>query len=451
MLSATATNVASGQSTYTQNFTYNAIGNITSSPVGSYTYTGTGYANPHAATSINSVTNTYDNDGNVLTDGTLTNTWSYKDQLSTSTNGTFTRTYLYDESGNRVSSSDGTTTTVYPNKFYNYDGTKKTKSIYAGDQLVATVETVGAVVTPYYDHIDQLNSVVAVSNSSGGLSETLDYYPYGSQRINSGSYNSQRRALGQMYDTDTMLNYYQARYQNGVQGRFISQDSMFWSLPDSYLFDPQQQNSYLYGRGNPITNSDPSGNASIIGAVKSFFKSLFGKSSNGVSSSSATMQKPTSTSVTMVNYSGSNFTGKPVQANPNFINGLKEVNRIAQNNNVMVNVTSSGVRSPFVKVGGAIVQQSDRSNHYTGSAIDMNVISGETGKNCNSTCLGGKQIPNDVSGFIKDVSSSQTLRWGGEWAGKNYDPVHIDNGFNVNNFNGWKQDYQLIHGIPYKE
>lgn len=66
MTQAVATNVASGQSTYTQNFTYNAIGNITAGPVGSYTYAGTGYANPHAATSINSVTNTYDNAGSFV-------------------------------------------------------------------------------------------------------------------------------------------------------------------------------------------------------------------------------------------------------------------------------------------------------------------------------------------------------------------------------------------------
>lgn len=65
MLTATATSVASGQSTYTHTYAYNAIGDITSGPVGSYVYggsSGSNWANPHAATSINSVTNTYDKD-----------------------------------------------------------------------------------------------------------------------------------------------------------------------------------------------------------------------------------------------------------------------------------------------------------------------------------------------------------------------------------------------------
>src|SRR3989344_5528030 len=109
----------------------------------------------------------YDNNGNLTNDGTLTNTWNYKNQLVETTNGTFTHDYLYDESGNRVSSSDGTTTTVYPNKYYNYDGTKKTKSIYAGDQLVATTETASSIVTPYYVHTDHLGGTNVVSDSTG--------------------------------------------------------------------------------------------------------------------------------------------------------------------------------------------------------------------------------------------------------------------------------------------
>jgi RHS repeat-associated protein len=265
MTQAVATNVASGQSTYTQNFTYNAIGNIITGPVGSYTYagnSGTNYANPHAATSINSVTNTYDHDGNVLTDGTLTNTWNYKDQLTETTNGTFTRDYKYDEGGNRVSSTDGTTTTVYLNKYYNNDGTRKTKSIYAGDQLFATIETVDTVVTPYYDHADYLNSVAVVSDSNGSSVQILDYMPYGSQRINSGSKNLDRQYLSQIYDSDSSLNYLRARFYQSLTGRFISEDPMFWQLPKELLLDPQQQNSYSYGRDNPISVSDPSGKVS---------------------------------------------------------------------------------------------------------------------------------------------------------------------------------------------
>jgi len=269
MLTATATAVASGQSTYTHTFVYNAIGDITSGPVGTYVYngsTGTNYANPHAATSINAVTNTYDKDGNVLTDGILTNTWNYKDQLSTSTNGTFTRTYLYDEGGNRVSSANGTTTTVYPNKYYTYDGTTKTKDIYAGNMLVATITTASATVTPYYVHTDTVLGSNVISDSTGAKNQLLDYFPYGQVRINqqATSFNEQKQYIGQEYDADTALNYLNARYYKSGIGQFISEDQIFWQLGQTHdgkdaLSNPQLLNSYSYAGDSPITNSDPSG------------------------------------------------------------------------------------------------------------------------------------------------------------------------------------------------
>lgn len=72
LLSATATNTASGQSTYTHTYTYDAVGNILtrSDGAGTYSYagsSGSSYANPHAVTSIGSGNFTYDNNGNMLT------------------------------------------------------------------------------------------------------------------------------------------------------------------------------------------------------------------------------------------------------------------------------------------------------------------------------------------------------------------------------------------------
>lgn len=280
MLTATATGVAGGQSTYTHTYAYNAIGDITSGPIGSYVYngsSGSNWANPHAATSINSVTNTYDKDGNNLTDGTLTNTWNYKQQLTNATDGVFSIDYLYDHEGNRVSTDDGTTTTEYPNKYYNDDGTKKTKSIYAGDKLVATIETVSSAVTPFYVHTDHLGGTNVVTDASGVSVNLLDYFPFGSNRINSGSYTSARQYIGEKFDSDTSLNYLNARYYEGNTGRFISQDPSFLSLGDErktrentgkglqeYLMDPQTLNSYSYAGNNPINRTDPTGKAFVI-------------------------------------------------------------------------------------------------------------------------------------------------------------------------------------------
>src|SRR3989338_728296 len=73
------------------------------------------------------------------------------------------------------------------------------------------------------------------------------------------AFTEQRKFIGEEYDATTDLNYLNARYYNAKIGRFISEDPMFWSLPNDLLADPQQLNSYSYARNNPIVASDPSG------------------------------------------------------------------------------------------------------------------------------------------------------------------------------------------------
>ncbi len=271
MLSATITTVSSGTTAYTHTYTYDALGNILTGPIGTYLYqgnTGVLTANPHAATSINGVTYTYDADGNLTSNGTLANTWNYKDQLTQTVVGGVTINDYYDHNSDRVWHKVGTANNYYPNKYYNVDSTgKKTKQIYAGDQLVATVETVGTTVTPYYNHVDQVNSVTAVTNGTGASVATLDYFPYGNQRISSGTYTSQRQYIGQVYDTNAQLNYLNARYLKSNIGKFISEDPMFWSMTDTALRNPQYTNSYSYGNNNPITLSDPTGKCIWDGCI----------------------------------------------------------------------------------------------------------------------------------------------------------------------------------------
>ena len=78
---------------------------------------------------------------------------------------------------------------------------------------------------------------------------------------------SQRQYIGQIYDVDTGLNYLNARYYKSDIGQFISQDSMFWQLPQELLIDPQQQNSYSYARNNPILLKDPNGDFAVLAAA----------------------------------------------------------------------------------------------------------------------------------------------------------------------------------------
>ncbi|MBX4200816.1 hypothetical protein KW786_01675, partial [Candidatus Parcubacteria bacterium] len=152
-------------------------------------------------------------------------------------------------------------------------GTMITKHTFANGQDIATIDGTGAAVKVYYATVDLLNSSSIMTDSAGALTETLDYFPFGSIRIDkkAGSFSEQRKYIGQEYDIDTGLNYLNARYYNGSIGKFISQDPMFWSFDQKWLLDPQNQNSYSYARNNPITSSDPSGLFVVEVAGTKFF------------------------------------------------------------------------------------------------------------------------------------------------------------------------------------
>ena len=163
--------------------------------------------------------------------------------------------------------------TYYPNKLYNIEGgTNKTKYIYAGNNLVATIKTSGISTVTNYIHTDHLGSTNAVSNNMGTLLQSIDYYPFGPQRSCGGTTcDAKKKYIGQYNDTYTALDYLNARYYDGYRGQFVSQDPAFLKIGSSefeedfniklnhYLMNPQSLNSYSYANNNPLTWSDPDG------------------------------------------------------------------------------------------------------------------------------------------------------------------------------------------------
>jgi RHS repeat-associated protein len=114
-----------------------------------------------------------------------------------------------------------------------------------------------------YTSVDMLGGSNVVTNSSGTVVETLQYFPYGKIRIDNtaGSFSGEvRKYIGQEYDAATALSYLNARYYEGNRGQFLSQDPIFVSGPQSQnLSDPQSLNAYSYSEDNPIIKSDPTG------------------------------------------------------------------------------------------------------------------------------------------------------------------------------------------------
>jgi len=218
--------------------------------------------------------------------------WNYKNQLSGVSNSTSNNNYWYNYTGRRVKATvyekktNQTYTKHYPNKLYEVSkggaaANQEKEYIYAGGTLVATVKKVGSTYTPTYVYNDNLGGTSVIADQAGKIVQTVDYYPYGQERICGGSQHldngdlscaADRKYIGEYYDMDTALNYLNARYYDSFTGRFISQDPVYLSIGNqaeverrtgqSYgtlLADPQSLNSYSYARNNPLKYSDASG------------------------------------------------------------------------------------------------------------------------------------------------------------------------------------------------
>ena len=139
-------------------------------------------------------------------------------------------------------------------------------------------------------------------------------------------------------------------------------------------------------------------------------------------------------------FSGSQFIGKPVLADVEFIPYLNLVNSFASSNGLKIFVTSSARRFG-VPISGSIVPPASRSNHLVGHAIDMNIQIGST--LFNSTDLSNiGSLPTSIQKFIHSIRQDPDLRWGGDFNPK--DPVHIDDGLNIRDPAAWRAKFPII-------
>jgi RHS repeat-associated protein len=114
-----------------------------------------------------------------------------------------------------------------------------------------------------------------VTDASGTVAQTLDFYPYGATRISNGTGASEKRQFIGQFSDDSGLSYLQARYYDTARGQFLTQDPVFLGDPRAQnLTNPQSLNSYSYANDNPITSKDPEGDASISDLLGQLAKAL---------------------------------------------------------------------------------------------------------------------------------------------------------------------------------
>ena len=193
-------------------YTYDASGQIKGSSGGSndsYSYdlngnpNATGYTTGAGNELTNSpgVTYTYDNDGNLVSEttlsGTTTFTYDYKNRITgVEQNGTVVATYTYDALGRRIGTKDGGTqtwtvfngTSVDANPYADFTSSGAVSVRYlfgpAVDQILARTNSSGT--TAWY-LTDQLGSVRYIENTSGTVLDEITYDPFGNITNQTGS------------------------------------------------------------------------------------------------------------------------------------------------------------------------------------------------------------------------------------------------------------------------
>ena len=238
----------------------------------------------------------YDKSGNLINDGINTYFWNSLNRLIKTVTPSSTITYTYDHKGVRLSkvvvNLDGSKEVIiYPfpdyTKYISYDkdgnviSSSTSLSVNLGNLNISTVENKNGIISQKFNYSDHLGSSKIVTDDKGIIIEEREYDDYGKIiKENAINRESERKFTNHFFDNDTDLTYMGSRYYDQGRGQFISQDPKFWVLPNEYLIDPQQMNSYAYARNNPINNIDPDGEASIKAGMESFLislKSYFGK------------------------------------------------------------------------------------------------------------------------------------------------------------------------------
>ena len=185
-----------------------------------------------------------------------------------------TTTFSYDADGQRILTSRPNDTLVYT-PFPDYerevtDGgavTERTTYSIAGQMVGVRVKVSGGSNTLYYTYTDHLGSVVAMSNTAGGVvsGSLARYDPFGNYRTWPGSNVnptiSDRGFTGHVHDNTGVyptenvgLIYMNARYYLPEVGRFVSADTI---VPDPV--NPQSYNRYSYALNSPVNFTDPGG------------------------------------------------------------------------------------------------------------------------------------------------------------------------------------------------
>jgi len=233
-----------------ENFTYDAAGNITDAPNSCFAY-----ETNNRLIVFNGNTVSYDMDGNMLSNGYFSCEFDSANRLIKA--GGHTYTYNAEDVRIRNLCSDADTTYTYNTNCKlsqlltkTTNGTT-TKYVY-GHGLIGE-EKWGEFKTYHFDY---RGSTIAITDQYGNITDTFKYDTYGKMTEHIGDsfvilgYNGRD---GVVTDKNGLI-YMRARYYSPDMRRFINADIISGEISDSTSL-----NRYSYVNGNPVSFVDPFG------------------------------------------------------------------------------------------------------------------------------------------------------------------------------------------------
>ena len=219
---------------------------------------------------------TYDANGNLLSDGKYTYSWTKGSLLAKVTGDSLEATYTYDASGIRTSKTVNGVKTEYLTAGGSILAEKKNgkwqQYLYDGSGQLMAIRYKGA---DYYYIRDGLMCITGLVDANGGAVVNYRYDSWGKLISITGSMagtlgkDNPYRFKGYYYDEETGMYYLKSRYYQPEICRFISADERISGIGGIM----RGYNMYSYCFNNPINMIDPSGNwpafiKNIINAVK---------------------------------------------------------------------------------------------------------------------------------------------------------------------------------------
>ena len=276
----TASETSGGGTSWSRTFGYDAYGNMWVSAAGGTPGVPLNVLTPTAQSQYNADKNqllasTYDPSGNQRIDANG-NQYNYdaNNLMTSCTVNGVQSSYTYDGNGKRITKTVAGVTTLF---VYNVMG--QLAAEYGGP-----APTTGGTS---YLTTDHLGSTRVTTDSNGAVRSRDDYLPFGEEigAVGTGrggvtGYSSStdihQKFTSKERDTESNLDFFDARYFSSAQGRFTSPDEFTGggpqglggeaesrrakqALPYADIADPRSLNRYQYCLDSPLRHTDPTG------------------------------------------------------------------------------------------------------------------------------------------------------------------------------------------------